>query len=207
LLFDRRYGVDTDRPVALADLGIRETRSIDCMPAGISSLRRIFPRREVTEDDVFIDFGSGKGRVVLQAAMRYPFRRVHGVELSQQLHGIAERNVDRNRHRLRCRDVELTCANALDYPIPDNVTVAFFYNPFTWDVFRTVVSRLLESLDRNPRRLRIIYGNPREEAWLLSTGRVEPVRTLHGWRPGREWSRSNSYRLYEVHRQQAQAIG
>jgi hypothetical protein len=61
-----------------------------------------------------------------------------------------------------------------------------------------VVGRLFESVDRHPRRLRIVYGNPVEEDALMRTGRVRPVRTLRGWRPGAEWARSNSFRLYEV---------
>ena len=73
-------------------------------------------------------------------------------------------------------------ANVLDFVIPDDVTVAFLFNPFTEDVFATVISRLFDSLDRNPRRLRIIYGNPREEAALLTTGRVRLIRVLRGWR-------------------------
>ncbi len=39
------------------------------MPARVTSLRRILPPGEVSNDDVLIDFGSGKGRVVLQAAL------------------------------------------------------------------------------------------------------------------------------------------
>jgi tRNA G46 methylase TrmB len=70
------------------------------------SLRRILPHREVNDHDVFVDVGSGMGRVVLQAA-RYSFRKVIGVEISETLHGIAWENIDRNRQRLRCGDIEL----------------------------------------------------------------------------------------------------
>lgn len=126
------------------------------------SLRRILPPREVTDHDVFVDFGSGMGRVVLQAA-RYPFRKVIGVEVSETLHSIARENIDRNRQRLRCPDTELVHADALDYELPDDVTVAFLYNPFRGEIFATVIERLLQSVERNPRPLRIIYVNPIEE--------------------------------------------
>jgi predicted RNA methylase len=152
----------------------------------------------VGPDDVFVDFGSGKGRIVLQAALAYPFRTVYGVELSPSLHAVAERNVAAVRHRFRCADVHLLQGDARSVELPDTVTVAYFYNPFRGAVFEAVVHRLLASVDRNPRRLRIVYGNPQEEATLLATGRIRPVRTAHGWRPTREWSRSNSFRLYEV---------
>jgi cyclopropane fatty-acyl-phospholipid synthase-like methyltransferase len=40
----------------------------------------------------FLDFGSGKGRVMLIAAGS-PFKSVIGVELSKQLHEIARKNI------------------------------------------------------------------------------------------------------------------
>ena len=43
-------------------------------------------------EDVFVDYGSGKGRVVIMAA-ESPFRKVIGVEFSAQLHAIAKENV------------------------------------------------------------------------------------------------------------------
>ncbi|SNR77462.1 methyltransferase domain-containing protein [Blastococcus mobilis] len=199
-LFDRRYHVETDGEVSIAELGLSDPRSVRYQPAGVMRLRRILPPREVSEDDVFIDFGSGKGRAVLQAALHYPFRRVYGVELSERMHEIAQRNVETCRNRLRCRDVRLIRADAATFDIPDEVTVALFNNPFVGGLFEAVVARLLESVDRHPRRLRIVYGNPVEEDALLRTGRVRPVRTLRGWRPEKEWARSNAFRLYEVTR-------
>jgi lipid II:glycine glycyltransferase (peptidoglycan interpeptide bridge formation enzyme) len=198
VLFDRRYHVETDGEVSVAELGLSDPRSVSYQPAGVTRLRRILPPREVSGDDVFIDFGSGKGRAVLQAALHYPFRRIYGVELSELVFEIALRNLDMCRDRLRCRDVRLIRADAATFDIPDDVTVAHFFNPFVGNLFETVIRRLLESVDRHPRRLRIVYGNPVEEAALMRTGRVWPVRTLHGWRPGKEWARSNSFRLYEV---------
>jgi hypothetical protein len=94
--------------------------------------------------------------------------------------------------------VEIVTADVLDWPIPDDLSVAYFYNPFVGEIFHTVVTRLIESFDRHPRRLRILYVNPREHQYLLSTGRIRPVRHLRGWRPGKEWSRSHSAWLYVV---------
>ena len=197
-LFDRRYGLDTEGELSPAELGMAADERSGYQPARLKALRRILPAREVVDRDVFIDFGSGKGRAVLQAALHYPFRTVYGVELSTPLHEIAQQNVEKARHRLRCSDVRLVRSDVLDFQIPDEVTVAFINNPFGGDIFATVVDRLLASVDEKPRSLRIVYGNPVEEAALLHSGRVRQIRQLRGWRPGREWSRSNSYRLYEV---------
>jgi hypothetical protein len=197
-LFDRRLGVDTEGVIHPEELGFSDDRYTRYVPTALGSLRRILPPREVDQDDVLLDLGSGKGRVVLQAALNYPFRRVYGVELSEQLHAVAERNLEAGRDRLRCQDVRLVNANALDFEIPDDVTVVWLYNPFVGEVFEAVVAKLLASVDRAPRRVRVVYGNPIEEAALLRTGRFHQVRTVGGWRPGAEWARSNSYRMYEV---------
>lgn len=197
LLFDRRYGVRTAGHIEPGELGLDGRGHMGYQPAGLLTLRRILPVREVSDHDVFIDFGSGMGRVILQAAM-YPFRKVIGVEVSKALHSIAGDNIDRSRQRLRCPDLELVHADVLQYQPPDDVTVAFLYNPFQGEIFATVIERLLQSVERNPRPLRIIYVNPVEERLLLDTGLIRHVRAVGGWRPGREWSRSNSIHLYEV---------
>jgi tRNA G46 methylase TrmB len=51
-------------------------------------LSALFDRLEIAENDVFVDIGSGMGRVVLMAARR-PFQRVVGIERSTELTEIA----------------------------------------------------------------------------------------------------------------------
>lgn len=55
-----------------------------------------------------------KRRIVHQAA-QYPFARVIGVEISDYLNGIASTNVERNRHRLRCPNIQLIPVDATAY--------------------------------------------------------------------------------------------
>jgi SAM-dependent methyltransferase len=152
----------------------------------------------VGPEDVFIDVGSGMGRAVFLAARNYRFKRVIGVELSEVLNGVARANIDRNRERLRCPDIELFTTDVLDYEVPDDVTVAFFNNPFVGAVFTVAIDKLLASVDRRSRRVRLIYCNPVEHDQLMTRGRFRPVRKLPGLRPGREWSRSNATRMYDV---------
>jgi precorrin-6B methylase 2 len=197
VLFERRYNVVTDGRVPLSVLGIDDEHRVDYVPSGWLSLRRVLPRRTVGPEDVFIDIGSGKGRAVLVAAT-YPFRRVIGVELSSELHEAACANLERNRDRLTCKNVELVCADALEYEVPDDVSVVFLYNPFTGPVFERVLDKLIASVDRNPRTLRVVYANPVEEEALLATGRARLAKTASGLRPTRAWARSNAVRLYAI---------
>ncbi|MFC6005458.1 hypothetical protein ACFPZ0_28435, partial [Streptomonospora nanhaiensis] len=106
------------------------------------------------------------------------FRKVIGVGLSAELTDIARDNIQNMRVRRRCGEIELIASDVLDYDIPDDVTVAFFNNPFRGKIFSEVIDRLVASVDRAPRPVRMIYGNPLEEPYLVSTGRFQHLRTI-----------------------------
>jgi hypothetical protein len=195
---ERRNGIETSPVMQLRELGIAAPERGYYKPAPWLTLRRALPRRSVGSEDAFIDFGSGMGRIVFQAATGYPFKRVTGLELSPQLHKVAEANIARNRNRFRALEVQLVCGDALTYEIPDDVTVAFFNNPFTGEIFSTVLDHLVASVDRNPRLLRLIYFNPVEHDLLLARGRCRLVKRVRGLRPGKDWARSNSTHVYVV---------
>lgn len=192
--FERPIGIETSKPVTLRELGLGDDNRADYDPSPWLALARILPKREVAATDVFI--GSGKGRVVVQAA-GYAFRKVIGVELSPALHGIAVDNIARSRPKLHCKDVDLVNEDALTYVIPDDVTVAYFYNPFSGEIFAGVIERLAASVRRNPRHLRIICLNPAGEAVILAAG-ATLTREARGLRPGKNWSRSKSIRMYTL---------
>src|SRR5262249_59289520 len=122
---DRRLQVDTAGAVGFDDLEHGGTIGyFDYTATDWITLRRGLGYLDVGPDDVFVDLGSGKGRVLLMAAM-HPFKRVIGVELSAKLNAIARTNVERASHRLRCKEVELVVADATEYELPDDVTVVF----------------------------------------------------------------------------------
>lgn len=198
LLFERRYGVRTSDVVGLEEFGLARHDRVYYSAANWQTLRRTLPRRDVGEHDVFIDLGSGMGRMVLEAASRYPFGKVIGVELSEQLNDIARQNIASTRLRLRCKDVDLVRSDVLDYDIPDDVSVVFLNNPFRGETFATVMERLIATVDRNPRPVTVIYFNPVEEAFLLSTGRFRHLRTVTRGRRSAEDSPFGSVRVYAI---------
>jgi SAM-dependent methyltransferase len=108
----------------------------------------------------FIDYGAGKGRVLLIAA-RHPFERVVGIELSEPLIRIASANVAayRLRHPELCA-IELIQADALDYVLPQTPCVLFFYDPFEAGLMARIGQKVRESFIANPRKLFIIYYSP-----------------------------------------------
>lgn len=179
LVFER--GLDTSRTEVEIDHFHPDRVSYEA--SGWLDLRWALPRRTVSPTDVFLDLGSGKGRVVYQAA-KYPFSRVIGVEISAKLNELARQNIERNRRKLACRNVELITIDAREFEVSDDVTVVYLYHPFAGETFEAVIGNIIGSLDRRPRRLTLIYRMPWREDQLLATGRFELVRTLK--RPRRD---------------------
>jgi precorrin-6B methylase 2 len=181
LYYERRLGLETRGRIELDELGLDPTDRTYYEPTEWSVLGRVLPKREVRPDDVFCDFGSGMGRVVVLAGLRYRAAGVLGVELSDALHRIAERNVERNRKRFKAGAVDVVCADVLEYGVPDDVTIAYVNNSFQGPVFAGWVDHLVASLERNPRLVRIVYRNPVEAEVLERDDRVTRVRE---WRRG-----------------------
>ncbi len=159
-VLERLAGIDTSRDVGYEGLEFGEEKGSIYMAASWSALPSVLSRREVSASDVFLDVGSGKGRLLYQAAVLYPFQRVIGVDLSEELNRVARANIDRNRRRLRCQDVQVVTADAVRYVIPGDVTVVCMNNPFGGELFETFMDGVVDSLHRNPRRLTLLYGNP-----------------------------------------------
>ncbi len=145
--------------------------------SGWTYLPRVMRPWEISADDVFLDFGCGRGRVLYMAARYYRLRRVIGVDVSAELTQHARANIEQRRKRLRTRDVEIVCANARDWAVPDDVTLIYLYFPFSGETWRAVVANLVASLDRNPRRVRVFFAAPKQTDALLETGRFRLLRT------------------------------
>jgi hypothetical protein len=150
--------------------------------SGHTDLARGLRGCKIGRGDALLDYGSGKGRVLL-AAGRFPFGRVIGLELNRDECEIARSNLQIAAPRLRCPSIEVITADATTWPVPDDVTYIYMFNPFWDDTFRAMLDRVLESLDRRPRELTIVYANPKCADEVLATGRFRRVRSSHGIRP------------------------
>ena len=176
--FDWRHGVETTAPVALSELTDVDpsiaAHAVHYEATSVAKFRRamgVLAPRYASRS--FIDLGSGKGRVLLLAALR-PFRRVIGVEISPALHAQAQANAAAfARHHPRACAVECVCADASEYELPEGDLVVFLYNPFNATLLDKACSRMLASIALNPRELDLVYVNPVHFEVIERTGRFE----------------------------------
>jgi hypothetical protein len=109
---------------------------------------------------IFIDYGAGKGRVLLIAA-GYQFSRVLGIELSEPLIRVASANIAAYAQgHPELRPIELVQIDAANYNLPDTPCVLFFYDPFEASLMERIGQRVRESFLANPRKLFILYYSP-----------------------------------------------
>lgn len=119
----------------------------------------------ISESDMALDIGCGKGAALLTMA-RYPFSRVDGVDISKELLEIARENL----RRMRVRGSVLFHSDAAAFDGYDRYTFYYLYNPFPQAVMAQTMVRISESLKRRPRKVTLVYTNPKERAVIESAG-------------------------------------
>lgn len=171
--FDFAHGTDTFERVPLDRLVLppdnrEHARKYD--PSPIGPFRRILAGLSVQPEDVLVDFGCGKGLVLLLAS-RFPFRKVVGVEFSPELCAIARANAEAyTRRKGRGAPIEIVTADATRFRIEDEQTFFYFFNPFDEFLMRSVFAHIAESWRRAPRRMIVIYYLPLWRAAIEELG-------------------------------------
>jgi len=113
------------------------------------------------KDYLFIDIGSGKGKLILLAS-RFPFSGIVGVEYAPELHGTAVDNIERFKNSANNRPgMTSVNADALTWELPTTPAVYFLYNPFDLETTRAFFARLDEHVARTRVPTFMIYGNLR----------------------------------------------
>jgi len=162
--FDLRYGVETSTRVHLTDLKIESENWIYAggyWPSATEVVGEALSAISIRcEDFVFVDFGSGKGRVLLQAS-DLPFRKIIGVEFSSELHNIAVNNIGCYKsENQKCHEIESVCMDFTRFEIPREPLVAFLYNPSSKAITEMLAGNIAKSLAQYPRELWVIYVTP-----------------------------------------------
>jgi len=158
--FDWRHNVQTraDQSEDLRDWSY----SFPYLPIRPPTARRVVRSLPIGKysDYTFVDIGSGKGRMLLLAS-EFPFRRIMGVEMRQDLHEQALDNLRRFRNpKVQCSQIECHLADATDFVFPDGKLVVYLFNPFSSEVMSKVLMRLDKSVEQDPREIVLVYVYP-----------------------------------------------
>ncbi|MBN1507137.1 MAG: class I SAM-dependent methyltransferase [Sedimentisphaerales bacterium] len=193
--FDAIHGTDTSGVILLKDLDVQGENIKECNwygPMPVKIFRRIMDHLPMDFHTYeFIDFGSGKGRVLLLAS-DYGFRRITGVEFAPELHRISARNVAiLERDTRKPSRIETLCIDATEFVLPAIPAVLFFHSPFTGRVLERVLGNILTSFATCPREIVLIFYGTNSQSIDLLKGMRWPHRELS---LRADWSRFTKFR-------------
>lgn len=123
----------------------------DCHNAYEASSKRMVVKvlkdMNITDKDSIIDIGSGKG-YVLKICNKFPFKRIYGVEVYEDLAKIAQKNC----YGLNTPTI---CCNATDFKDYYLFNYFFMFNPFDGKVMEEFLEKI-----KDREGITVIYNNP-----------------------------------------------
>jgi SAM-dependent methyltransferase len=175
--FDRDHGTETcviEEVHALQIESANRAHSARYEPSRVLPLRKMFPivRRMMPPESVLLDFGCGKGRVLLLAA-EHGFG-ARGIEFAGELCEVARRNVATFNARTGNKsEITVIKGDVTEYVIRPDETVFFLFNPFGPVIFEKVLDQLCTSLKAHPRKILIVICLPSDEYHCAVEARSE----------------------------------
>ena len=129
----------------------------------------------LNSDDTVLDYGCGKGRVGFFLNSEVGCK-VIGLDHSQRLLDMAYKNLESYE---KTEDISFVHSKAEEY-IPDEANCFYFFNPFSSKIFRQVLRRIGQSVERNPRDVLIFfyYSTIEYKTYLPTETRLEHVLTV-----------------------------
>lgn len=119
----------------------------------------------ITNNDMILDIGCGKGKTLYWFS-KLGFCQADGVEISPVLAQIAKENMK----KLKISSCNVFISDATSFDKYHNYNYFYMFNPFGEETMRSVIEKITESLEKNPRRVTIIYMHPTCDHIILENG-------------------------------------
>ncbi len=128
-------------------------------PTPYEVLERLAGSGLITKKNILVDYGCGKGRVSFFLAYQLRCRCV-GIEFDERIYETAVKNQEESVSGTR---VEFIHAKAEAYPVPPEADCFYFFNPFSVEILRRVLGRILDSWYEKPREMLLFFYYPSDE--------------------------------------------
>ena len=113
----------------------------------------------IGKKNTLIDYGGGKGRVDFFLSYQTRCRSI-GIEYDDRIYQTA---VDNKETAVSSGRVEIVMANAETYCVPAAADRFYFFNPFSVEILRSVMGRIMESYYEEPREMLLFFYYPSDE--------------------------------------------
>ena len=140
-------------------------------PTPYSVLERLANSGFIRKKDVVLDYGCGKGRVDFFLSYQTKAKTI-GIEYDERIYQSA---LDNQRTAVSGAKTEFVMERAEEYEVPEEVNRCYFFNPFSVELLRKVMARIIESYYENPREMLLFFYYPSEEyiSYLMTVDELE----------------------------------
>ena len=121
----------------------------------------IFDMVSMEPEDTLVDFGCGLGRVLFYGNSRH-YCRTTGIEADRQVYDKLLENAAGYQKRFYDQEDRMLFYNmpAQEYEIADGDNYFYFFNPFSAEIFRSVIDNIIDSVSRCPRDIYLMLYYP-----------------------------------------------
>lgn len=172
VLLEMLRGVDFSITLKPTDVGLNPNVSYRSSPSGNKYLRNVLANLSITHKDSIMDIGCGKGSA-MRVMLEFPFSRVDGIEISEQIATIARNNF--RKLKVPSNRCKIFTIDAFTFQELDLYSHVYFYNPFSGEIMKKVVENLTSSIKRMPRMVIIIYNNAVCHSEVISSGVFQKI--------------------------------
>ena len=128
-------------------------------PTPYDVLERLAGSGYLTKKNRLLDYGCGKGRVSFFLAYQVGCQSC-GIEADDRIYAAGMENL---KTAVSSGKVTLECASAEETRVSSDTDRFYFFNPFSVEILRKVIARILESWYENPREILLFFYYPSEE--------------------------------------------
>ena len=121
-------------------------------------LERLAETGYLKKENILIDYGCGKGRVGLFLHHTIGCETI-GLEFDKEIFLQAKEN---QKTAAKGQRVSFYHADAAEFPVVQ-ADCFYFFNPFSVEILKSVMGRIMESYYENPRRMRLFFYYPNDE--------------------------------------------
>ena len=140
-------------------------------PTPYGVLERLANSGYIRKKDVVLDYGCGKGRVDFFLSYQTKARTI-GIEYDERIYQSA---IENQKNAVSKSKTEFVLERAENYEVPELVNRCYFFNPFSVELLRKVMARIIKSYYENPREMFLMFYYPSEEyiSYLLTVDELE----------------------------------
>ena len=128
-------------------------------PTPYMVLERLANSGRIRKNNTLVDYGTGKGRVCFYLSYQTRCKTI-GIEYDERIYTGALEN---KKTAVSGNRTTFALCSAENYEVPTTVDRCYFFNPFSVEIFQSVLAKILESYYKNPRELLLFFYYPSEE--------------------------------------------